>query len=374
MSVIEFSRFHRKLIADASRKDQGRSGGIIEGASGSVLEMDYERPVFVDWLTASQVHIEGGLPIVNDGWKVDVDNDRCPQFETAKRLKVQGSYDSTMHLRCDGTKIEFHGNIARYGRRDNVFGYCWDETVRRVNDLLNLHGLPPFTLGDLARYADRGECWSGARASRIDITTNHATFNWPDAQQLIQILGRHHVGRQRGTLDPDGHSVVYGSGSKYVYSKCYLKAAELIAHRRKSSGEHVAEEVVQWCKDMGVVREEHELKSRYLTQNNLAFFGQITQERLEKIHRDRSQLRRLNDMTYPDLSQLSPEVSATLLRYQNGLPITLKKSQFYKHRRVLLAYGVDISVPSNVTKFTPPVRVIERAVLVAPEWYRRKYG
>ena len=65
----------------------------------------------------------------------------------------------------------------------------------------------------------------------------------------------------------------------------------------------------------------------------------------------------------------------TLARWENGEPLGLKKSQFYAHRRALLSLGVDISTPkSNVTKLVHPVKVIERAVLIAPDWYRRKYG
>lgn len=344
------------------------------GNPSRVSELELETPLFVDWLTIRQPHPGGGLPVVNDGWVISSDASGVIEFETVKRFQAEGSFDSKMWIRCDGNSVEFHGNISRYGRRDNVFGYDWNETIRRVNELLNLFSLPSFTQGELTRYADTGWQWSGARVSRIDITMNHSAFNWTDAQQLVLLLGRHHVGRQKGQVSPDGTTVMYGYGSKYISGKCYLKAHELEAHRRKKSGEHVGQDVIDFCRDLGVIREEFTLKSRYLTQNDLCFLGQITQGELHRIYTERTQIRRLKEMTYPDLSTLSSAVRGTLARYENGEPLCLKRRTFYRHRKALLPYGIDISIPNNVKKFSPPLRVIERAALVAPEWYRKKYG
>ena len=52
----------------------------------------------------------------------------------------------------------------------------------------------------------------------------------------------------------------------------------------------------------------------------------------------------------------------------------LKKSQFYKHRKLLLAYGVDISIPNNVQTLPIKIKTIELAALTAPDWYIKKYA
>lgn len=345
------------------------------GEPAGVPELEYESPLFIDWLTIRQVYPGGGLPVFCDGWATVTDRDGAIDRETVLRAQVEGSFDSRMFLRCDGNSVEFHGNIARYGRPDNVFGYGWSETIRRVNALLNLHSLPPFTAGERSRYADSGVVWTGARVSRIDITTNYATFSEQNAQRVIFALGQHRVGRQHGTVSPDEGTVMYGYGSKYVSSKVYIKHGELLRHRRTLHGSHVDPEVIEFCRGLGVIREEITLKSRYLTQSGLCWLGELSDAHLGAVYRERSQFRRFREMEIKDTSALSAAARGVLARYEQGEPHGLKKSAFYKYRREIMnTVGVDISIPRNVERIVLPVKVIEIEQLVAPDWYRRKSG
>lgn len=339
-------------------------------------QLDWESHLFIDWLTIRQNHPAGGLPIVFSGVATHTDVDGQLEFETLKRLECEGSYDSTMYLRCDGNAVEFHGNIARWERPDNVFGYPWDETLRRVNRLLRRFQLPPFSTGTRERYHDTGLVWiDGARISRIDITVNYMTGSAIDAERLIHLLGQHHRGRQRGGVTPDGATVIFGEGSKYVYGKCYLKYVELANHRRTKHGRHVDQELIDWCKDIGMVREEIELKSRFLTQTNYCWLGEITHQELMRIYYARSQLKRLKELQVKDTSLLSIRARGTLARYEQGEPHGLTRSAYYRHRKEILAVcGIDISVPRNITRVQLPTRVIEIQALVAPDWYRQKFG
>ncbi|PTU33036.1 phage/plasmid replication protein, II/X family [Stenotrophobium rhamnosiphilum] len=340
-----------------------------------VFELETEPFVYIDWVTISQVHLEGGLPLVNDGHKTDTDRDGVLECIVTKRQELLGSYDDKMYLRSDGNRVEFHGNIARYERPDNVFGYGWNETIRRVNRLLNLHNLPPFTCGDVQRFADKSWSYTGARVSRIDITRNYSCGNEQDARQLILKLGSFHVGRQKGSVTPDGGTVLFGYGSKYASGKCYLKHVELQDNRKKKSGSHVGQDVIDFCRDAGVVREEFTLKSRYLTQKQRCWLAQIDTQWLEAVFLDRSQVRNLMDISYRDTTALSAAARGTLARYENGEPLNLKKTAFYRHRRELLVAGyADIGVSKNVVAISPSVKVVEVQRMVAPDWYRRKYG
>ncbi|MDB5970103.1 MAG: replication protein [Hydrocarboniphaga sp.] len=342
---------------------------------GVVPELENEWPMFVDWLTIRQAYPGGGLPLVAEGFATHTDLLDEVQFRTVKRFQCEGSFDSTMYIRCDGNVVEFHGNIARWSRQDNVFGYGWDETIRRVNRVLGTHQLPPFVAGERCRFHDTGVVWTGARVSRVDITTNYMTGSEADAQRVIHLLGQHHVGRQRGSVTPDGATVIFGTGSKFVYGKVYLKHVELINHRKTKHGKHVDQEVIDWCRDLGLVREEIELKSRFLTQNELCWLGEISVDRLHRIYRERSQFKRLRELEVKDTSNLSAGARGVLARYEQGEPHGVSRSAYYRYRReILQTSGIDISVPRNVEKVVLPVRVIEIQALVAPEWYRRKYG
>lgn len=342
---------------------------------GRVHELEWESPLFIDWLTIRQVYPHGGLPVFAGGYLTSWDADGVEEYQLVKRGQIEGSFDDRMHLRCDGNSVEFHGNIARWERPDNVFGYPWHETIRRVNLLLARCQLPPFTAGDRARYADSGTIWTGARISRIDLTMNYACGNAADAHRLIAQLGQHHVGRQRGTVTPDQATVEYGAGSKYVYGKCYIKHLELQRNRKRKSGSHVGDDVIDFCQSLGIVREEFTLKSRFLTQTALCWLGEVTPELLLDVYRQRSQFRRFREMEISDTSKLSPGARGTLARYEQGEPHGLKRPTYYRHRKeILKVCGIDISVPRNVEKVVLPARVIEVSQVVAPEWYRKKYG
>lgn len=331
-------------------------------------------PIFIDWVTMRQDWPEGGLPVLNGGHVIRIDPDGAVEWQVDQRLELEGSYDSQVAIRCDGHRVEFSGNISRYNRRDNLFGYQWRETIDRINNLLNLYSIPPFTRGKLFRFADSGWTWTGARASRIDVTMNYATFSAESAQAVMSSLAGHHIGRQKGILRPDGATIEYGAGSKYVYGKIYMKAVEFERHANRKSGSHVDSEVVDFCRNYGVLREEFGLKSRFLTQRGLAYLGAINQEELNNVFLERSQFRRFEKVEYESFDDLPRHLRPTYVSWQHGFPQRLSRATFYRHRNQLLQYGIDISVPSNVSRLPIRVKTVEVAALEAPDWYRRKYG
>lgn len=331
-------------------------------------------PVFIDYVTIRQDYFSGGLPVLNDGRVLKVDADGEIEYSTDVRCIIEGSYDSRVQVRCDGNTVEFTGNISRYGRRDNLFGYDWQTTIARINALLCDLGLPPFTSGKLYKFADTGWSWSGARVSRIDLTCNYSTGSKDCMHAVLCHMAGQHVGRQKGSLSPDSGTVEYGRGSKYVYGKLYAKYQELEKHRSKKSGSHVSDDVINYCKTEGLLREEFTLKSRFLLQNNLAYLGAITQDNLNQIYADRTQLKRLDEMKFENFDDLPRGLKATYVSWKYGYPQNISKATFYRHRVKLLSYGIDISIPNNVHYLPERVRVVELKALTAPDWYIQNYG
>lgn len=331
-------------------------------------------PYFVDYLTIRQIHDGGKLPIINGGRIVRIDSDGEIEYCLDTRQGLEGSFDSRVEVRCDGHQVEFSGNISRYGRQDNLFGYTFQESINRINSLLETLGLPPFTSGKLYRFAESGWVWSGARVTRIDLTCNYATGSMNDSEALLRNMAGHHIGRQKGSLAVNGATVEYGRGSKYVYGKLYCKTTELKKHRSKKSGQHVTDDVIQFCESQGIVREEFTLKSRFLLQNGLAYLGAITDELLKEVYMNRTQLQRLEAVKYDDFNHLPRHLKATYVSWKYGFPLNLKRASFFNHRKALLAYGIDISIPSNVTMMPLKVRTIDLKAVSAPDWYIKKYA
>lgn len=331
-------------------------------------------PMFIDWVTIRQDHGDGKVPRLNGGRYMAIDAEGEVDYIVDRCVGLEGSFDSRVEVRCDGSRVEFSGNIARFNRRDNLFGFDWSETVRRINSLLNLYSIPPFSAGKLYRFADHGWTWTGARVSRIDITMNRACFSDANAEIVLRALAAQHVGRQKGVLSVDGATVEYGRGSKYVYGKCYAKAQEFVKHAQRKKGAHVDQEVISFCSRMGVLREEFTLKSRFLTQRQCCYLGAITQGELEDIFMERTQFKRFEQVTYDSFDGLPRHLKPTYVSWRDGLAQGISRATFYRHRQELLRYGVDISVPNSVATLPARVRVIDVAALEAPDWYRRKFG
>ncbi|SFU83476.1 Phage X family protein, partial [Nitrosomonas eutropha] len=152
------------------------------------------------------------------------------------------------------------------------------------------------------------------------------------------------------------------------------KYQELEKHRCKKSGSHVSDDVIEFCKTEGILREEFTLKSRFLLQNGLAFLGSITQQKLNDIYNERTQLQRLEGMKYENFNDLPLRLRSTYASWKLGLPINLKRTTFYRHRTELLSYGIDISIPNNVHYLPERVRTVQLKALTAPDWYIQNYG
>ena len=331
-------------------------------------------PVFIDWISCHQTHPEG-CPVINNGQVIKIDADQQVIFDVGLHLKVEGSFESSIQLRSDGKRVEFSGNISRFGRKDNLFGFTLGDTFRRINHLLNVLGLPPFSLGVRTRFADSGVKWlDGCTVTRIDLTCNYVTGSHDDAEAMLRVLSGHHVGRQKGSLRPDGQTIEYGSGSSYVYGKCYIKGTEMLKHSKKKKGRDTDPDLIQWVLSQGVIREEIELKRNYLAQKQLLYLGDINHSLLYDIYLERSQLRRLDMVKYEDTTQLPNHLKATYYSWRNGEKLNVSKATFHRHRNQLLKYGVDISIPSTVRSIPIRVRTVEIAALAAPDWYKRKFG
>ena len=329
---------------------------------------------FIDWLSVSQVHPSGGLPLVDAGTVIASDTDGVMVWKTSRAVEHEGSFDTSINVKCDGERVTLSGNLSRFGRRDNLFGFDFAECMRRANEVLAHHGLPPFSAGSRVELAKkRGKdveyAWTGARVSRIDLTANYCAGSADDAHAFMQWLGSQHAHRQEGQRLGQGETVAFGAGSRRSYWKAYLKALELKRH------EGADPEVIAWCDAVGLVRFEGTLRSNLLTEVGAAYLGDYERGhamgQLIRIFEERSSVLGRATAASDDMDALPRHLRATARDYMAGMDLTaaMSRASFYRHRSALLPYGIDIAV-RNVRPFTPRVRVIELAQAVPPSWYQ----
>ncbi len=328
-------------------------------------------PFFVDWLSISQIHPEGGLPEVDSGCVLGVDEDGQLRWKTVASVKHEGSFDTSLQVKCDGFRVTFSGNVSRFGRMENVWGYDFWECLRRVNAVLAHYELPPFTAGSKREQLSKGELryvWSGARVSRIDMTANYEAGSADNAHAYLAWLGTQHVGRHEGRRLGQGETVAWGGG-KRQYWKAYIKHLELQHHGCED------QRVIDHCAARGMVRFEGTLRSDALTRFGAAYLGDYesgwAMGELIRVFNEHACVAARAERGTDDFDELPKHLRATARDYLAGMDMQacMSRRSFYRHRRELLSYGIDIAV-RNVLPFQPRVRVIELTRAEVPSWYQ----
>lgn len=344
-----------------------------------------QRVSFCDWVSIYQSHTALGdeLPKLNDGCFVRYDIHGAHESTTLKKLKIEGSHETGIFVRCDGQTVHFEGNVSKFGRQDNVFGFSFIDCIARINAILSSLGLPPFTAGTGFRsQANDRIQYTGARITRLDLTNNFQSGSPENAYAFMRHLAMQQAARLKTGVHGKGETVDFGRGSRRVYSKAYLKAPELLRHMKKQpKGEETSYSVpfdpyitqlAAWCDSVGLVRFETTYKSTYLIDNAQNFLGGLDMRCLELDFIQRQEVFTRSNCEADELSSLDKNTLACYRMWQAGDDITakFKKTQFYKHRAALLPHGVDIAIKSNVVGFQPRVKVIQLSQCPAPDFYQ----
>ena len=331
-------------------------------------------PFFFDWISIHQDHSGRDLPFVSAGVVWATDEDGAVTWKTVKTKKIEGSHETSVQIRCDGQSVKFEGNVSRFGRTDNVWGFSFSECLRIINRILSSLGLPPFTSGEkgevtvkTSKGKDSKVIWSGARITRLDLTANYQTGSISDARAYMRWLENQQPGGRIkvGTFQ-DGETVDWGRGSKFLYSKVYLKSTEL---KRRSGPQNL----IEYTESIGLIRFEITVKSKWLFANSMTYLGAFDMTKLIALFNDRAKILTRAEQTVDDLEDIqSRALRCTARDYLAGDDLSKKMSTptFYRHRSALLPYGIDISVPLNIQKLPTKVRVIELQPAKIPDWYQ----
>lgn len=349
------------------------------------LRQDLTQPgTFCDWVSIYQTHTGGSLPVLSDGYFVRFDAEGTHEGTTLKKVRIEGSHETAIYIRCDGETVHFEGNVSKWGRPDNVFGFTFAQCIDRINAILQSKGLPPFTAGKKGEVNTPNgwrSQWSGARITRLDLTENFAAGSAEDAYHFMRFLSGQQASRLKTGTHGEGETVDFGRGSRYVYSKAYLKGPELLKHAAKPKSTQTdfskpydpyLSDLATWCNSVGLVRFETTYKSTFLIDNGFQFLGGINMPKLEADFKQRQSVFTRANCDIEEISSLDAKTLAIYRMWEAGDDITSKCSRatFYRHRSKLLPFGVDIAIKSNVIKFQPKTRVIKLEPVSMPDFYK----
>jgi len=323
---------------------------------------------FCDWLSIYQDHHGKQLPLINDGavWAVDANGEI--DWRTDKKLDHVGSYDTKIRIKCDGSRVTVDGNISRFDRTDNVFGFSVVECVARVNKLLEQFDLPPFTT---QREGHRGQkrVTDAAVITRVDLTENYGTGGIDKLSRLIHYLAGQDKGRRATVHQYGDNGVTWNEGSKYWYEKLYAK--------HESLGEHVTPHLAEWVREQGIARHEVSLKARYLAQNGLRHIDNWEEADMDNIVYGRfTEVLTRGTAVRSQLEDIPGRLGLLANAWRAGKDLwgddSYAKSTRRAWRKALLPYGIDIKQPSNVQRLQTRLEVVKIKAVQAPAWYWNK--
>jgi len=330
----------------------------------------------IDWLSGKAyfLHTSEQLP---SGSVVSVDANGDIEWKTTKRIQIKGSYDSTFTIRTDPsseqspglfTKIEFSGNPVKFIQGHNIWGSSnltglAYEAITRALSTLGMH-LTPIE-NDLLFNG-------GFSLSRVDINNMYSMGSLESVNQWLhsaEFSARTRMGKGHFS----GSTLYFQKKSTRWSLKFYSKGLELKATGHQLPREFLrAESFHKYASDK--LRAELTLRTKELKKlgldNGMAWGDNepcgVFIDYMSRL--EMSEQKQLDDLVL----KLSNAFRSTYLTWKEGYDVKslLPKNTFYRHRRLLLEYGVDISIPSGnkPNNVIPLMRIIEAVPAQIPDW------
>ena len=220
---------------------------------------------------------------------------------TMKRFCLTGSYETSVFLKCDGRTLYFEGNISRFGRHDNLFGYSVGDCIKKPNGLLGFLKLLGFSAGKLFCLNDESDFkvqWTGAVVTRIDLTQNYFLDSRAGAFGFMHWLSSQQASRLKTGMYADTGTIDFGRGSRRFYSKVYINSDEMRRHLKNSDS--YLERLTVWCDRESLICFETTYKSKRSDFCYFRYSGDFDISVLEKDFAGRMEILSRADLTFDD--------------------------------------------------------------------------
>ena len=279
------------------------------------------------------------------------------EWETMKYYKVEGSHDTSIQVRSQGhlfdngdaSQLYISGNPSKFLLGHNVYG---SSSIIRlvfvfVCRLFSDTDRPLHKI-DLKRLLDgQYEVKTIDINSTFDVGSALNVRQWLDAAAM-QSRTRH------GTPTTAGSTVYWGKNSRRYAIKAYDKNKEVNSRSRKHRlAESIPLEhrllVSKWSE--GKIRIELRMHSKELKKAKVNVAKYLTETKLHQLFNDyvsNIDMSTQVNLTDDKIECLPKRIRGTYLLWKEGFNVqtALSKATFYRHKKELNRYGVDISLPN----------------------------
>lgn len=337
--------------------------------------------IMIDWISARVPcrHLEpitGGrvLKLTAEGEKV---------WEVATSFELQGSYDSSILLRTcgfdedrSGVMLEISGNPTKWLQGHNLFGGFSQPGPLIEAFMYQICDMLP----ELQPTAHEIKLWLGGSVelTRVDLTQMYCLDSRASVRSWIRAaeFGANLRNRGRGTLAKHG-TLYFGQHSRRWSLKIYSKGDELEAGGKHTLSKKVENpELLQAYADKAL-RVEAVLRSMDLKRRGINYAYNWNEDTgMQILNTIIEGLSMSDHLTLPfDIAEKMPVnhlAVYNLWRAGHDLRTLYSKPTFYRHRKTMLQYGIDIAVvqrPSEQREnVVPLIRVLEAKPMEPPAW------
>lgn len=327
----------------------------------------------IDWLTMKISCDHDG--IISDGQVVSLSRDGdAIEWSLVKYLPVSGSHDATISIRSITQQtIEISGNPVKWLQGHNLFG---TNDVKRLvwlffNELAKIPELKlKPTMEQLKRIKN-----GNYTLSRVDINETWHLNNRDEVLAWIRAAGQKMRLKHRGAGQFRGDTLYWGKGSRRWLLKCYSKGDEIDGKKSNFPNDLRTPQMLDYANK--ALRIEVTLKSNQLREwlhHDASIWTPETARML--LLELMKGLEMSNNMRLTDdvIKSLPSGLTMAYLSWWHGADLKqiLSKNTFYRYRRKLKEYDIDIGIMRDVEEDTnnviPLIRVLEAEPVGIPEW------
>ena len=311
--------------------------------------------VMVDWVTGQLEARSDGFrscspSLFSTGRVQMIDRQGYVTKEFAGRTAARGSFDSSISFRAPAPhKLEMSGNPVKFLQGHNLFGSAdhlslFLETGRRT-------GVNGALFPEAHEFAEFE--FMAPRFTRIDLTRSYRFASNERARAWIRSVAAGGHTRHGNAISTAG-TVYFGKHSSRWSFKIYAKHDEINA---RAKGHGLSTSLTRsnvldlglWAE--GVVRFELTIRSKEL-QKYLRPNGDLNMLPFDlwSVYYSRVSFANNSEVfAMGDLERFPSHLRMAVVAWRagNDLRLLYSKNQYYRNRKALLLYGLDVSVPAD---------------------------
>lgn len=314
---------------------------------------------------------------LNAGQVFSTDEDGQVEWITPKRKQAIGSFDKRISIKSDGgdgqgmaTHLWISGNPSKFLQGHNVFGS--DDLVSLVYDtflvIVNQFNLTP-TINEITQVKN-----GNYELKMVDINYSFDLSNRSDVRSFIRAMEFKASTRHGTRPTTKGGTLYFGKTSERWAIKAYCKADEL---QTKTGQIPIALQnlgIEQWAENK--LRIELRLHPKEIVKKNILRASDLTPEKAHTLFNEylgrinMTEQFRLTDEAINDLPN-NLRTTYTLWTEGHDLRNLMSDRTFYRQKKQLMAYGINIDIQPNQShssNVVPMFRILEAVPASVPDW------